>query len=82
MGLAQKSAITYANYFTEFRGLGFPVEKITIPLIDELKKHLKTEGRAHATINRCLSSIKTVLNHCKDHGLISLRFLNGKNLRK
>ena len=81
-GTGAKSAITYANYFTEFRGLGFPVEKITIPLIDELKQHLKTDGRANATINRCLSSIKTVLNHCKDHGLIFFEIPKWKKLKE
>ena len=50
--------------------LDFPVEKITIPLMDEFRKHLRLEGRAKATINRAFSSVKTVLNHCKDHGLI------------
>ena len=81
-GTGAKSAITYANYFTEFRGLGFPVEKITIPVMDELKKHLKIEGRANATINRCVSSVKTVLNHCKDHGLIFFEIPKFKKLKE
>ena len=38
-GTGAKSAITYANYFTEFRGLGFPVENITPVSYTHLRAH-------------------------------------------
>ena len=69
-GTGAESAICYANYFTNFQGPNFPVEKITIPLMNNLGNLLEKEGRANATINRFTSSVKTVLNYCKRHGLI------------
>ena len=81
-GTGAKSAITYANYFTDFKNPGFPVEKITIPVMDEFRKHLRLEGRAKATINRAFSSVKTVLNHCKDHGLIFFDIPKFKNIKE
>ena len=69
-GSGATSAICYANYFTEMQGATFPAEKITIPLMSNLGKQLELAGRANATINRFTSSVKTVLNYCKRHGLI------------
>ena len=69
-GSGAESAICYANYFTNFQGRNFPAEKITIPLMNNLGNLLEREGRANATINRFTSSVKTVLNYCKRHGLI------------
>ena len=69
-GSGATSAICYANYFTEMQGATFPAEKITIPLMNNLGNLLEKEGRANATINRFTSSVKTVLNYCKRHGLI------------
>ena len=69
-GSGAESAICYANYFTNFQGSAFPAEKITIPLMNNLGNLLEKEGRANATINRFTSSVKTVLNYCKRHGLI------------
>lgn len=69
-GSGATSAICYANYFTEMQGATFPAEKITIPLMSNLGKRLEEAGRANATINRFTSSVKTVLNYCKRHGLI------------
>jgi integrase len=69
-GSGAESAICYANYFTNFQGRNFPAEKITIPLMNNLGNLLEKEGRANATINRFTSSVKTVLNYCKRHGLI------------
>lgn len=69
-GSGATSAICYANYFTEMQGASFPAEKITIPLMSNLGKQLELAGRANATINRFTSSVKTVLNYCKRHGLI------------
>ena len=69
-GAGAESAITYANYFTNIQGASFPVEKITIPLMNNIGTILEQEGKANATINRFTSSVKTVLNYCKRHGLI------------
>ena len=69
-GSGATSAICYANYFTEMQGATFPAEKITIPLMSNLGKRLEEAGRANATIHRFTSSVKTVLNYCKRHGLI------------
>ena len=69
-GSGATSAICYANYFTDMQGASFPVDKISIPLMSNLGKQLEEKGRANATINRFTSSVKTVLNYCKRHGLI------------
>ena len=69
-GAGAESALIYANYFTSFQGINFPVEKITIRLMNQLGNILEQEGKANATINRFTSSVKTVLNYCKRHGLI------------
>ena len=69
-GAGAESAIIYANYFTDFQGENFPVEKISVRLMNQLGNILEGEGKANATINRFTSAVKTVLNYCKRHGLI------------
>ena len=63
-GGGRSSAETYTGYFTRMRGRSFPVDKIRPALITELGLELEEEGKVNGTINRFISAISTVLNHC------------------
>ena len=57
-------------HFTRLRGSSFPIARITQPVVSSFAIELEDEGKSDATINRVVSAISTVLNHCKDDGLI------------
>jgi integrase len=53
------------GHFTEFAGRSFPVERINQVQMDLFKAHLKEEREAsNATLNRCVTAVATVINHC------------------
>jgi integrase len=58
------------THFTRLRGSSFPVAKITQPIITGVCIELEDEGKSDATINRVVSAVSTVLNHCAFDGLI------------
>ena len=58
------------NHFTRLRGASFPVKRLTQPLISGVCIELEDEGKSDATINRVVSAVSTVLNHCAFDGLI------------
>ena len=58
------------GHFTRLRGLSFPIKKVTQPIITQVCIELEDEGKADATINRVVSAVSTVLNHCAFDGLI------------
>ena len=58
------------GHFTRLRGLSFPVKKITQPIVSQVCIELEDEGKTDATINRVVSAVSTVLNHCAFDGLI------------
>ena len=58
------------NHFTRLRGSSFPTKKITQPIVTQVCIELEDEGKSDATINRVVSAVSTVLNHCAFDGLI------------
>ena len=61
-GGGRDSAILYSGYFNEYQGEGFPVHRITKPLITELCVQLEEDkGLKNSTINRFLSALDRVL---------------------
>ena len=69
-GNGARTASINCNHFTRLRGSSFPIKKITQPIISQCCIELEDEGKADATINRVVSAISTVLNHCAFDGLI------------
>lgn len=69
-GNGAKTSRINCGHFTRLRGVSFPIKKITQPIISQLCIELEDEGKTDATINRVVSAISTVLNHCAFDGLI------------
>lgn len=69
-GNGAKTAAINSAHFTRLRGSSFPVGRITQPIISEVGIELEDEGKSDATINRIVSAVSTVLNHCAFDGLI------------
>lgn len=69
-GNGRKTAAINSGHFTRMRGRSFPVGKITQPIINQVSIELEDEGKSDATINRVVSAVSTVLNHCSFDGLI------------
>lgn len=69
-GNGRKTAMINASHFTSSVGLSFPVRKIDQPLIGRVSIELEDAGKSDATINRVVSAVSTVLNHCAFDGLI------------
>ena len=69
-GNGAKTSAINCNHFTRLRGSSFPVRKITQPIITQVCIELEDEGKSDATINRVVSAVSTVLNHCAFDGLI------------
>ena len=71
-GNGRKTALINANHFTNSVGLSFPVKKIDQPLVTRVCIELEDMQRSDATINRVVSAVSTVLNHCAFDGLIAM----------
>jgi integrase len=69
-GNGRKTALINSSHFTRLRGLSFPLAKITQPIITQVGIELEDEGKSDATINRVVSAVSTVLNHCVSEGVI------------
>jgi integrase len=63
-GNSRKTNMINAGHFTESHGRSFPTSKITSALVNQYAVDLEETGMSNATINRCISAICTVLNHC------------------
>ena len=63
-GNSRKTNMINAGHFTEAHGRSFPTSKISSALVNQWAVDLEEEGKSNATINRCISAISTVLNHC------------------
>ena len=63
-GNSRKTNMINAGHFTEHHGRSFPTTSITSALVNQWAVDLEEEGKSNATINRCISAISTVLNHC------------------
>ena len=70
-GNGANTARINSGHFTRLRGGSFPVTKITQPVIAQVSIELEDEGKSDATINRVVSAVSTVLNHCAFDGLIA-----------
>ena len=62
-GTGAKTARINCNHFTRLRGASFPLKKIRQPILTQVGIELEDEGKSHATINRIVSAVSTVLNH-------------------
>ena len=69
-GNGKKTSAINAGHFTRLRGRSFPLGKVTQPVISQVSIELEDEGKSNATINRVVSAVSTVLNHCAFDGLI------------
>lgn len=69
-GSGRKTAAINSNHFTEAVGRSFPIEKINQALISTISLTFEDAGKSDATINRIVSAVSTVLNHCCFDGLI------------
>ena len=69
-GNGRKTSSINCNHFTRLRGGSFPLKKLTQPIISQVCIELEDEGKSDATINRVVSAVSTVLNHCAFDGLI------------
>ena len=69
-GNGRKTALINAGHFTKAVGLSFPVRKVDQCLINRVSREFEDEGKSDATINRIVSAVSTVLNHCAFDGLI------------
>ena len=70
-GNSRKTNMINAGHFTEHHGRSFPTTSITSALVNQWAVDLEEEGKSNATINRCISAISTVLNHCAVDDLCS-----------
>ena len=69
-GNGAKTSTINCNHFTRLRGSSFPIKRISQPTISQVCIELEDEGKSDATINRVVSAVSTVLNHCAFDGLI------------
>lgn len=69
-GNGAKTSAINCNHFTDAVGSSFPVRKIDQVLITKACIELEDQGKSDATINRVVSAVSTVLNHCAFDGLI------------
>ena len=69
-GNGAKTARINSNHFTRLRGLSFPINKITNPIVNQVGIELEEEGKSDATINRVISAVSTVIHHIAFDGLI------------
>lgn len=69
-GSGRGTAVINTGHFTRLRGRSYPVGKLNQACISQVCIELEEEGKADATINRIVSAVSTVLNHCAFDELI------------
>ncbi len=69
-GNGSKTSKINCSHFTRLRGGSFPIKKINQTNMAAACIELEDEGKSDATINRVVSAVSTVLNHCAFDGLI------------
>ena len=69
-GNGSKTSRINCNHFTRLRGSSFPITELSQVIVSGVCIELEDEGKSDATINRVVSAISTVLNHCAFDGLI------------
>ena len=70
-GNGRGTALINTGHFTRLRGRSFPVGRITQACLSQVCIELEEECKADATINRIVSAVSTVLNHCAMDGLMA-----------
>jgi integrase len=70
-GNGRPTAIINTSHFTRHYGRGLRVDKIDQAFMDLYIHELEKEGKTAGTINRCISAVSTVLNHCHRRKLIA-----------
>ena len=70
-GNGRPTAIINTSHFTRHYGRGLRVDKIDQAFMDLYVHELEKEGKTAGTINRCISAVSTVLNHCHRRKLIA-----------
>lgn len=70
-GNGRPTAIINTSHFTRHYGRGLRVDKIDQAFMDLYVHELEKEGKSTGTINRCISAVSTVLNHCHRRKLIA-----------
>ena len=66
----KKTSGINSGHFTRLRGRSFPIGKINQQVMTHVAIELEDEGKSDATINRVVSAVSTVLNHCAFDDLI------------
>ena len=69
-GNGAKTSESIATISQDLEEASFPLRRITQPIISQVCIELEDEGKSDATINRVVSAVSTVLNHCAFDGLI------------
>jgi integrase len=69
-GNGRQTALINAGHFTKAVGVSLPIGEIDQCLINRVSRQFEGEGKSDATINRIVSAVSTVLNHCAFDGLI------------
>ena len=69
-GNGKKTSGINSGHFTRLRGRSFPIGKINQQVMTHVAIELEDEGKSDATINRVVSAVSTVLNHCAFDDLI------------
>jgi integrase len=69
-GNGQKAALINTAHITRLAGGAFPIKRISQPVVSQWCIELEDESKSDATINRIVSALSTVLNHCAFDGLI------------
>ncbi len=62
-------------HFSEY--MNVPMDQITIPMLRQFQLEKKKQGLKPATINRVVYSLRSVLSHAKEDGLIDIHPLTG-----
>lgn len=70
-GNGRRTAEINAGHVTEALGRSFPVGRINQAIVSQMQVDFEEAGRSSATINRIISALSTVLNHCHFDGLIA-----------
>lgn len=70
-GNGRKTALINSGHFTRLRGRSFPLNKLSQAVMSQVAIELEDEEKSNATINRIISAVSTVLNHCAFDGVIA-----------
>lgn len=70
-GAGRRTALINTGHVVEALGRSFPVGRINQAVISQMQIDLEESGRSSSTINRIVSALSTVLNHCHFDGLIA-----------